>query len=119
MAVNLRLVVRAELERGQARDRAGHADRIGRLEVGQRLANGLRGGFELALRGRVRVEEALGQPDAADVDARAARGRDQLGRAAADVEHERVVRPSLRPFATPRRVSSASSSPESRRVVKP
>src|SRR5690606_26966532 len=93
--------------RGQARDRAGQAEpglgaAAGHLGVGplELLADEAGGGLELARRGRVGAQEALGDAHAAHVEgdagerarARAARlaafAERELGRAAADVERE-------------------------------
>ena len=91
MAVDALGVVAAELERGQRGHRAGHADRIVRVERRQLGTNRLRGGVELVARRRVGAQMPLGQSDRADVEARSLVSGDQLGRAAADVEHERPV----------------------------
>ncbi len=98
MAVrSLRVVLGvAEIERRESRHRAGDADGARRLERGEEGAHvGARGG-ELGARRRVGSQEALREADAADVEARrerdgAARRQHELGRAAADVDHEHIV----------------------------
>ena len=111
-----------EVERRERRHRAGDADRAPGCE--RRAGSERTYARAAASSGRDggSVQEALGQPDAADVEAR--RGDDlvgrehELGRAAADVDDERV-RSRRAPAETPRIVIAASSSPESSRVVKP
>ena len=80
--------------------------------------------LELLRSRRVGGEEALRQPDAACLQAdgggdAAGAADEQLGRAAADVDEQRVGRERAAPEVTPRKVVSASSSPSSSRVVQP
>ena len=115
VALDLAAVVAPELERGERRDGARDRDEARHLEPGQQPVDVGGARLDLLARRRVVVQEALGQPDGADVDREPQLVPDELGGAAADVHHDRAVGGS----ATPRSVSSASSSPESRRVVKP
>ena len=91
-------------------------------ESSARTADGAR--LELIRLRRIGAEEPLGHAHAADVEARvevdAVRSADdELGRAAADVHDEGAgLEPRAR-SVTPRRVSSASSAPESSRVANP
>src|SRR5206468_7812330 len=82
-----------EVERGESRDRARHPDRGRGAELGEQLPDRCGAGLELVLARllarRVRVEEPLRQADTAEVEARSALGGNQLGRAPADVEHQR------------------------------
>src|SRR5262249_22788876 len=72
---------------------AGDPDRVLRLEGGDEGADVRASHGELGRSRRVRAQEALGEADTADVDARRARGEaglsdDELGRAAADVDDQ-------------------------------
>ena len=118
------VLVQPEVDRGEACDRPRDADRVVDDEI-----LGDRGGdvpgtrAELGRRRRIAAEEALGQPDGADVDAlprveTVRTGDDELGGAAADVEDERrALEPPVARDAS--NVSSASSSPPRSCVVKP
>ena len=104
-----------EVERGERRDRAGDADRRsrGRADlVGDALheqrADGARATSELVRRRRVRGEEPLGVADGAELEADMEVVEDQLGRAAADVDHERP-RPQL--------ASGGDAAPRQQRLV--
>ena len=86
----------AEVERRERRDRAGDADRAPCLERREERAHVRARGGKLWSRRRIRAQEPLGDPHAADVEAR--RERDlavscehELRRAAADVHDEHVV----------------------------
>ena len=113
----------AEVERRERRDRAGDANRAPCLERREERAHVRARGGKLWSRRRIRAQEALGDPHAADVEAR--RERDlavsrehELRGAAADVHDEHVVEGG-RPAVTPRIIIAASSVPASRRVVNP
>ena len=102
MAVNLLGVVLCELEikGGERGDRPGDADRgvranVGRHALREQCAHSFCARIELLARGRIRVEEALSEADATEVEAvveaEACRpADDEFGGAAADVDHERV-----------------------------
>src|SRR2546423_6350116 len=91
-----------EIERGERGDRPGDADRCSwadvlRDAVCEQLTHRCAARVELLAGRRIRVEEALGQADAAEVEAvmkpEAVRPTDdEFGRAAPDVDHERVFR---------------------------
>src|SRR2546423_12721689 len=91
-----------EIERGERGDRPGDADRgsgadVPRDALCEQLTHRCAARVELLAGRRIRVEEALGQTDAAEVEAvvepEAGRAADdKLGRAAPDVDHERVFR---------------------------
>src|SRR5215210_5702917 len=69
VAVDPLCVVLAELKRGEGGDRARYANRLLRLELGERVMDGTCGGLELLARGWIGVEEALGQTDTAQIEA--------------------------------------------------
>jgi hypothetical protein len=78
-----------EIERGQLRDRARHADSAVVLERRRQCGTNVFGtGVELDPRGRVGAQEALGQPDRAEVEADMEAVGDELARASADVDDE-------------------------------
>jgi hypothetical protein len=80
----LRVVfLESEVEGGKRRDRAGDADRALSVQRGEEGSHIRTGGVRV-------VAEALGQAHGADVEARAPGRGDQLGRAAADVDDDRV-----------------------------
>ena len=103
--MHLVAVVLLEIEREpcNARERSGDADRGARVvadlvghAVRQQRAHRGRSIVQLSFRRRVRVEEALGETNRADVEAvvpaQPVRGScDELGRAAADVDDHRPV----------------------------
>ena len=97
-----------ELAHGQAGGHPRGGDR--RADVG-----GQRG--QLRRRRRVVVEVALAVADDADLQRGVEAGGDELGRAAADVDHEQPVGAARR--VAPANVSAASSSPERIRPSRP
>ena len=90
-----------EVERGERGDRPGDADRGPWADFAwdalrEQGAHGCSARLELLLRWRIRMEEPLGEADAAEieavVEAKPVRpSDDELGRAAADVDHQRVL----------------------------
>ena len=74
-----------EVEGGEARDGAGDPDRRGDAELRKLRPHARCTGVEV-------VSEALGHPHAAEVEAEATLGEDQLGRAPADVDDHRPRR---------------------------
>ncbi len=84
-------VVAAKLEGRERGDRPGHADRRVRPERGKHLADGTRASIQLVARRRIGQQEALGEAHGTDVEALAGIRRDQLRRAAADVQDQRAV----------------------------
>ena len=89
------------VEGGERRHGSGDADRPVGLERGWKQRSGVLGaGLELLGRRRIRSEEPLGQTHRADVDAlrspqHARLADDQLGRTAADVDHEHRAGPAV------------------------
>ena len=76
------VLLEAEVERREARDRRRHADGALRLELGQQRAGCLDGGLHV-------LAVALGEAHRAERQARPEVVEDELGRAAADVDEQR------------------------------